>query len=565
MKVETIISKHISSPDVGYAVSFTQKSLFDLTSLELNELVKAYENIPRSHFRSTDWRQEEQRVVRAVAESPEKALAVAEDHCGRIGRDFRVAPLKEAISLFAFDHKFTRDDILSIAKSEGKSVQNFGAAGQQRFGLWEVDGIEGTFISGGGVTRYLSTLSPHQTIVEINRIESDMVEAPLILELDAASQQTLDILLYVDGEARRRREQSPQVFGRDAGLTEKDDLYLQYTEKMGGGFARIRPNQGVIDVEVWKQKPEYDSLCCDLNIRALTIDEVRNSLLKSEMTLLDNYADEFSGWQKDYWQSHAQGFTQKDSRGIQVDGPSRLYANIGLSESGEFKIAICEDNNHGSTLEELNKYLAYGDSDVWRSDELYFMTPEERVDFGATPEGQLLTGAGVRKALGQFGFELKAPAAAKLLGLQQERIREFLEAPLNRIHEDYAYHRYDDIDPEMAVEKAVERASHIVTSIATDQIPSDYRDRFEALQEIVEIGASAHQLGCESSLTKIVGLVHETLGLEMDDDLVEGLQAIERQEIAREDRLMRLADGGEMNSPSFGLEERNDPDDFYAW
>jgi hypothetical protein len=325
-QIQTITSKHISKPEIGYPVSFTQMSLSDLRSLDLDELAATYENIPRRPGQLRDQLKEEQLIVRSLAETPEKALEVAKDHCGQFGRDFRVVPLEESAPLLNdYDHKFTREDLLTIAKSEGKTVQKLGETMTQRFELWEVEGIEGSFVTGGGATRYLSTLSPLQTMAQLDRLERESVkrvahhdESMRKFFLKGGFQETVDVLVYLDREELRRQERAAQI---EAGYTKKDDSYRLDDGKFGF-FADLTPRDGVFDVKVWTSDysyavdrdlgPIYDTEVYVereeqdlLNTRELTVDGVRTSLLKYGITLPPGLAKALSVQREEYWQGHA--------------------------------------------------------------------------------------------------------------------------------------------------------------------------------------------------------------------------------------------------------------------
>jgi hypothetical protein len=175
--IQTVYGKHtdssrrnrISPPETGYPVSFTPCACANVP------------RFPEGHC-----------IIRVVAETPEKALEVANSHCGGLGLDIRIAPLTVVAPLFnSPDHNFNSGDLLRIAESEGKSVRSFGEAGQQGFELWAVEGMEGTFVSVRGAIRYLPTLSPSQTIFEIQNIDQ-MTEEDRLLAL----QELLDALVF---------------------------------------------------------------------------------------------------------------------------------------------------------------------------------------------------------------------------------------------------------------------------------------------------------------------------------------------------------------------------------
>jgi hypothetical protein len=301
-------------------------SLSDLKSLDLDELAATYENIRHYPGQLRDPFKEEQIIVRALAETPEKALEVAKDHGERFGRDFRVMPLEEAASLVNdYDHKFTHGDIMAIAKSEGKNVQKLGETMTQRFELWEVEGVEGLFVTGGGATRYLSTLSPQQTITQLSRIEREEVkrlahhdESMRNFFLKEGVHQTVGALVCIDREELRRQERTAQI---EAGYTKKDDSYRLDDGKLGA-FAELTPRDGVFDLKVWTAdysyavdrdlEPIYNtSVYVEreeqdlLNTRELTVDGVRTSLLKYGITLPPGLAKALSVQREEYWQGHA--------------------------------------------------------------------------------------------------------------------------------------------------------------------------------------------------------------------------------------------------------------------
>jgi hypothetical protein len=142
-----------------------------------------------------------------------------------------------------------------------------------------------------------------------------------------------------------------------------------------------------------------------------------------------------------------------------------------------------------------------------------------------------------KKAAAELGIEI--PDLDQIP--QQERIRESLEKPLLGIVDSYRSAQFPYLDVALHTEKA--QAS--IESIAPDQVPRDYQNRYEALQKIAKIGEESgvirQRLGNDNviippdgksklswgdRLTIIAGLAYKGLGLQMDGDLSSRLQLL---------------------------------------